>query len=341
MPRVRAPASPGGGRRGRLASVPAVHLAGRRPCRRGNRRHRALLPRARQCLCPAPATRRSRQGPRRAAASWPTTTSARTIAARSGTSSTDLGFDPSSRSRKTWRSPATSSAISPPWRRSCAPSPSLLAVSAWNDHGRPGLACEPEAVYRTDVFPDSAGCRRASGGRSCGPAGPTPSGTTGSATRRCTAGEKRLRPGVSRARTFGRIGVSGGQFFGEHLRHVALNGRPVDFAALDWQMDRQPGAVQAAFARLVASARSVDAAKRWRTSTRAATSGRRGRRSSRRRRIYGCPYDGKGLRRDRDDAGHATRYEERRAARSYRGVATVQRRDRRIFLAPRDSGRHR
>jgi hypothetical protein len=28
--------------------------------------------------------------------------------------------------------------------------------------------------------------------------------------------------------------VSGGQFFSEHLRHVALNDRPVDFAALDF-----------------------------------------------------------------------------------------------------------
>lgn len=42
-----------------------------------------------------------------------------------------------------------------------------------------------------------------------------------------------IRPEIPRTRTFGRVGVSNGQFFDEHLVHIMLNQRPVDFTRMD------------------------------------------------------------------------------------------------------------
>lgn len=42
-----------------------------------------------------------------------------------------------------------------------------------------------------------------------------------------------IRPEIPRTRTFGRIGVSNGQFFDEHLQHIMLNQKPVDFTKMD------------------------------------------------------------------------------------------------------------
>ena len=219
--------------------------------------------------------------------------------------------------------------------------PSLLAVSAWNDHGRPELACEPEAVYRTDVFPGLGWMSTRERWEELRPGWPDAFWDDWLRDPAVHRGRSCLRPEVSRARTFGRIGVSGGQFFGEHLRHVALNDRPVDFAALDfgWIVSREQ--YEAAFARLVASARGVDAAAladfdsgsderpTWPPLEPRATDLR-------------VVYDGK-----EDYAAIATMLgmqpdmKSGAPRASYRGVATVQRRDRRIFIAPRDSGRHR
>jgi alpha-1,3-mannosyl-glycoprotein beta-1,2-N-acetylglucosaminyltransferase len=42
-----------------------------------------------------------------------------------------------------------------------------------------------------------------------------------------------IRPEVSRTHTFGKVGVSRGQFYDEHLKEIKLNTERVDFEALD------------------------------------------------------------------------------------------------------------
>ena len=48
-----------------------------------------------------------------------------------------------------------------------------------------------------------------------------------------------IRPEISRTKTFGRIGVSQGQFFDEHLKHIVLNDQRVDFIHEDLSYLRQ------------------------------------------------------------------------------------------------------
>ncbi len=40
-----------------------------------------------------------------------------------------------------------------------------------------------------------------------------------------------MRPEVSRTKTFGAKGVSGGQWWKQHLQYILLNQNPVDFSA--------------------------------------------------------------------------------------------------------------
>ena len=42
-----------------------------------------------------------------------------------------------------------------------------------------------------------------------------------------------IRPEVSRTKTFGKIGVSNGLFFGKHLKYIVLNNKFVPFTVMD------------------------------------------------------------------------------------------------------------
>ena len=113
---------------------------------------------------------------------------------------------------------------------------SLWCVSAWNDNGKAGLIDQsaPELLYRTDFFPglgwmmtrelwvgelmdkwaksywdDWMRLPEQRRGRSC------------------------IRPEISRTKTFGKIGVSNGQWFEKHLKYIVLNEKFVPFQALD------------------------------------------------------------------------------------------------------------
>jgi alpha-1,3-mannosyl-glycoprotein beta-1,2-N-acetylglucosaminyltransferase len=41
------------------------------------------------------------------------------------------------------------------------------------------------------------------------------------------------RPEVGRTRTFGKVGVSAGQFFDKYLKYIKLNDEPVRFKEMD------------------------------------------------------------------------------------------------------------
>ena len=42
-----------------------------------------------------------------------------------------------------------------------------------------------------------------------------------------------IRPEISRTRTFGKKGVSHGQYFEQHLKYIVLNEKPYDFLSAD------------------------------------------------------------------------------------------------------------
>lgn len=42
-----------------------------------------------------------------------------------------------------------------------------------------------------------------------------------------------IRPEISRTYTFGRSGVSGGQFFDKYLKTISLNKVPIDWSKID------------------------------------------------------------------------------------------------------------
>ncbi|RDD42830.1 Alpha-1,3-mannosyl-glycoprotein 2-beta-N-acetylglucosaminyltransferase, partial [Trichoplax sp. H2] len=92
---------------------------------------------------------------------------------------------------------------------------SIWCVSAWNDNGRKELTMSPGTggnysvinctLYWDDWMREPA--RRQN--RVC------------------------IRPEISRTRTFGRIGVSQGQFFDKYLKHININTGKVDFMSKD------------------------------------------------------------------------------------------------------------
>eukprot|EP00039_Didymoeca_costata_P015567 m.267853 g.267853 ORF g.267853 m.267853 type:complete len:456 (+) comp16251_c0_seq4:205-1572(+) len=110
----------------------------------------------------------------------------------------------------------------------------LWCVSAWNDNGKTEHVKNPAKLYRSDFFgglgwmvlrslwkdelenkwaesfwDDWMRKNEQRKGRAC------------------------IRPEVSRTRTFGKIGVSRGQFFDQYLRYIKLNDKFIDFTEMD------------------------------------------------------------------------------------------------------------
>ena len=135
--------------------------------------------------------------------------------------------------------------------------PSLLCVSAWNDHGEAGLARDRRAVYRTDFFPGLGWMLVRRVWEELAPKWPAGFWDDWLREPAQRRGRTSLRPEVNRAVTFGRVGVSHGQFFEEHLRHMRLNDRAVPFLGLDTQWLVDSTAYEERFRRLVAAARPV------------------------------------------------------------------------------------
>ncbi|XP_078740864.1 alpha-1,3-mannosyl-glycoprotein 2-beta-N-acetylglucosaminyltransferase isoform X2 [Lampetra fluviatilis] len=120
--------------------------------------------------------------------------------------------------------------------------PTLWCASAWNDNGKPPLvdAARPHLLHRTDFFPGLGWLLLAELWRELAP----PRWPAAFWDDWMRDGERRrgrqcVRPEVPRAVTFGRSGVSRGQFFERHLRHMRLN---ADAAAVDFSAPGGAGA---------------------------------------------------------------------------------------------------
>ncbi|XP_032940075.1 LOW QUALITY PROTEIN: alpha-1,3-mannosyl-glycoprotein 2-beta-N-acetylglucosaminyltransferase [Catharus ustulatus] len=113
--------------------------------------------------------------------------------------------------------------------------PSLWCASAWNDNGKEGLV-DPgraELLYRTDFFPGLGWLLLAELWDELEPKWPPAFWDDWMRQPEQRRGRSCVRPEVSRTMTFGRKGVSHGQFFDQYLKFIKLNDRFVPFTQLD------------------------------------------------------------------------------------------------------------
>ncbi|CAH1789143.1 unnamed protein product [Owenia fusiformis] len=112
--------------------------------------------------------------------------------------------------------------------------PSLWCVSAWNDNGKSGMVSnEPELLYRTDFFPGLGWMLEKSTWLELEPKWPKTFWDDWMRHPDQRKDRSCIRPEISRTTTFGKIGVSKGQFFEKHLKFIQLNQQFVPFTTMD------------------------------------------------------------------------------------------------------------
>ncbi|MDH5324849.1 MAG: hypothetical protein OEZ68_17450 [Gammaproteobacteria bacterium] len=121
--------------------------------------------------------------------------------------------------------------------RACLPlleqDPSIWTISAWNDFGYGAYARDPKRLYRSDFFPGLGWLMTDALWRELGESWPDGFWDEWMRKPKQRQGRVAIRPEVSRTYTFGKKGVSGGQYFNKFLRNIRLNPKAVDFKAMD------------------------------------------------------------------------------------------------------------
>lgn len=113
--------------------------------------------------------------------------------------------------------------------------PSLWCVSAWNDNGREGYVDPGKAnlLYRTDFFPGLGWMLVREVWEELEPKWPASFWDDWMRQPEQRRDRACIRPEISRTLTFGRQGVSQGQFYDRYLRYIKLNTEFVPFTKLD------------------------------------------------------------------------------------------------------------
>ncbi|XP_026155542.1 alpha-1,3-mannosyl-glycoprotein 2-beta-N-acetylglucosaminyltransferase b [Mastacembelus armatus] len=109
--------------------------------------------------------------------------------------------------------------------------PTLWCVSAWNDNGRDALvdSSKTELLYRTDFFPGLGWMLLKDLWNELEPKWPSAFWDDWMRQPEQRKDRSCIRPEISRTITFGRKGVSLGQFFDQYLRYIKLNTEFVPF----------------------------------------------------------------------------------------------------------------
>ncbi|XP_023250627.1 alpha-1,3-mannosyl-glycoprotein 2-beta-N-acetylglucosaminyltransferase-like [Seriola lalandi dorsalis] len=109
--------------------------------------------------------------------------------------------------------------------------PTLWCVSAWNDNGRDALvdSSKAELLYRTDFFPGLGWMLLKEMWDELEPKWPLAFWDDWMRQPEQRRDRSCIRPEISRTITFGRKGVSLGQFFDQYLRYIKLNTQFVPF----------------------------------------------------------------------------------------------------------------
>ncbi|XP_041649746.1 alpha-1,3-mannosyl-glycoprotein 2-beta-N-acetylglucosaminyltransferase a [Cheilinus undulatus] len=113
--------------------------------------------------------------------------------------------------------------------------PSLWCVSAWNDNGRDGYVDPGKAdlLYRTDFFPGLGWMVLKEMWEELEPKWPASFWDDWMRQPEQRRNRACIRPEISRTLTFGRQGVSLGQFYDKYLRYIKLNTEFVPFTKKD------------------------------------------------------------------------------------------------------------
>ncbi|KAM9339773.1 alpha-1,3-mannosyl-glycoprotein 2-beta-N-acetylglucosaminyltransferase b [Symphorus nematophorus] len=113
--------------------------------------------------------------------------------------------------------------------------PTLWCVSAWNDNGRDALVdpSKAELLYRTDFFPGLGWMLLKEMWEELEPKWPSAFWDDWMRQPEQRKDRSCIRPEISRTITFGRKGVSLGQFFDQYLRYIKLNTEFVPFTKQD------------------------------------------------------------------------------------------------------------
>lgn len=111
---------------------------------------------------------------------------------------------------------------------------SLLAASAWHDHGQARFGGDPRVVARTDFFPGLGWmARREVWQERLEGAWPEAYWDDWLRSRSVRGDGQFLRPEVCRTYTFGEHGSSGGQYYERFLEPIVLNETPIDWDERD------------------------------------------------------------------------------------------------------------
>ncbi|XP_056142580.1 alpha-1,3-mannosyl-glycoprotein 2-beta-N-acetylglucosaminyltransferase a [Lampris incognitus] len=112
---------------------------------------------------------------------------------------------------------------------------SLWCVSAWNDNGKDGYVDPGKAnlLYRTDFFPGLGWMLLRDLWEELEPKWPASFWDDWLRQPEQRRNRACIRPEISRTLTFGRSGVSLGQFFDRYLRYIKLNSEFVPFTKMD------------------------------------------------------------------------------------------------------------
>eukprot|EP00051_Salpingoeca_urceolata_P002665 m.51944 g.51944 ORF g.51944 m.51944 type:complete len:472 (+) comp12257_c0_seq1:184-1599(+) len=111
--------------------------------------------------------------------------------------------------------------------------PTLWCVSAWNDNGKRGQVQDPEQLYRSDFFPGLGWMLTKELWAELGPKWAKIFWDDWMREPQQRRERACIRPEISRTRTFGRAGVSSGQFYDKQLKFIQLNEEPVKFLDKD------------------------------------------------------------------------------------------------------------
>ncbi|EDO42255.1 predicted protein, partial [Nematostella vectensis] len=111
--------------------------------------------------------------------------------------------------------------------------PTLWCVSAWNDNGKEGLVQSNDILFRTDFFPGLGWMLTKSIWNELKPKWPL--GFWDDWMRQPEQRKNRacIRPDIPRTKTYGKIGVSRGQFYEQHLKYIKLNDKKFPFLQTD------------------------------------------------------------------------------------------------------------
>ncbi|KAJ8980158.1 hypothetical protein NQ317_014653 [Molorchus minor] len=112
---------------------------------------------------------------------------------------------------------------------------SVIIVEAWNDNGKEGLvnADRPDLLYRTDFFPGLGWMLTKSLWLELYTKWPRAYWDDWMRDPLQRKGRSCIRPEISRTRTFGKVGVSNGMFFENHLKYIKLNEQFVPFTKMN------------------------------------------------------------------------------------------------------------